>query len=97
MKAKAWIMQARQMKTRCGLLLSASDGRLFLAYLDVSRRRRGTHTCRCRILGVYLRSLTATLLLVYYHVSMVRGESFWIHVLDSTRLDSLCVKGTSLV
>lgn len=29
----------------------------------------------------YLRSLTATLLLVYYHVSMVQGESCSIHVL----------------
>lgn len=36
----------------------------------------------------YLRSLTATLLFVYYHVSMVQGESFPIHVLQSRGLYS---------
>lgn len=71
-------MQARQkMKTRCGLLLSANDGRCVLVYLDVLRRKGGY--IHAGVVSWYLRSLTATLLLVYYHVSMVQGESFLIH------------------
>lgn len=74
-ESEAWIMQARQkMKTRCGLLLSASDGALFLVYLHVLRRKGGY--IHAGVVSWFLRSLTATLLLAYYHVSMVQGKSF---------------------
>lgn len=54
---------------------------------------RGIHA---GVVSWYLRSLTATVLFVYYHVSMVQGESFSIHVLHSRGLCSLCVEGTIL-
>lgn len=41
MKARAWIMQARQMKTRCGLLLSTSDGRFVFGVLGCLEEEKG--------------------------------------------------------